>query len=470
VTPPRPPRQGEASRLPLALIVDDDQEFAHSLELLVKREQFETRTAASLGEARKAIAAERPDVILLDMGLPDGDGMEFVRSENASIGAEVIVITGQASVDSAVEALREGVLDYLVKPVDRARLKATLAHVARTRALKTEVHDLRGELRDLGRFGPMVGRSKAMQAVYDLIERVAPTDAHVFITGESGTGKELVAQTIHQLSVRRDGPMLPINCGAVSPQLIESELFGHERGSFTGADKQHKGYFERARGGTVLLDEITEMPIELQVKLLRVLEAGVVMRVGGTEPIPIDARVIAASNRDPAEAVKQGKMREDLFYRLNVFPIPLPPLRDREDDVDLLAEYFLEQLNASSGQKKKAWTRAAIERLRAQRMPGNVRELRNLVQRAFILAEEEIGRDSVPVEDGLIETGPTAHLQVHMGSSIAETEQRLILATLEHFGGDKEKAARTLGISLKTLYNRLNVYSASRAGAEARES
>jgi DNA-binding NtrC family response regulator len=458
---------GDASHRPKALIVDDDRDFAGSLEILVRREGFDTRTAGSLAETRKAISADRPDVILLDMSLPDGDGLEFVRNEGASTGAEIVVITGQASVDSAVEALREGVLDYLVKPVDRARLRATLANVARTRAFKTQLHDLRGDLRNLGRFGPMVGRSKGMQAVYDLVERVAPTDAHVFITGESGTGKEMVAQTIHQLSSRREGPMLPINCGAVSPQLIESELFGHERGSFTGADKQHKGYFERARGGTVHLDEITEMPIDLQVKLLRVLEAGVLMRVGGTEVIPIDARVIAACNRDPAEAVKQGKLRKDLFYRLNVFPIHLPPLRDRGDDTELLAEHFLEELNATSGKKRKTWTRAALDRLRAHRMPGNVRELKNLVHRAFILAEDEIGRDSVPVHEDSAEPTSMSRVEVHVGSSIAEVERRLILATLQHFQGDKEKAARTLGISLKTLYNRLNVYSASGAGTEA---
>jgi transcriptional regulator with PAS, ATPase and Fis domain len=260
--------------------------------------------------------------------------------------------------------------------------------------------------------------------------------------------------------------MLPINCGAVSPQLIESELFGHERGSFTGADKQHKGFFERARGGSVLLDEITEMPIELQVKLLRVLEAGVLMRVGGTEAIPIDTRVVAASNRDPADAIKHSKLREDLFYRLNVFPIHLPPLREREDDVDLLAEYFLQQLNEGSGQKK-SWSRAALERLRAHRMPGNVRELKNLVHRAFILSGDEIVGDAVQVEEGIVEMRGNSPLEVHLGSSIADTEQRLILATLEHLRGDKEKTARTLGISLKTLYNRLNVYAASRAATAA---
>ena len=464
--PKTPPR--EDSHLPLALIVDDDADFAHSLELLVEREKFATRSAGSLSEARRLIEEARPDVILLDMVLPDGEGLAFVRSESPAIGAEVIVITGQASVDSAVEALREGVLDYLVKPVDRARLRATLAHVARTRALKSQVGELRGELRDLGRFGPMVGRSRPMQAVYDLIQRVAPTDAHVFITGESGTGKELVAQTVHELSPRRNGSMQPINCGAVSPQLIESELFGHERGSFTGADRMHQGYFERAQGGTILLDEVTEMPIELQVKLLRVLEAGVILRVGGTKPIPIDVRVVAASNRDPAEAIKQGKLREDLYYRLNVFPIHLPPLRDREDDLELLAEHFLEELNAASG-TRKSWTRGALARLRGHRMPGNVRELKNLVQRAYILAGDEIGRESVPVDDDSLEPPSPSQLQVQVGSSIADAEQRLILATLEHFQGDKERAARTLGISLKTLYNRLNVYSAANAGLETNE-
>ncbi len=447
---------------PLVLILDDDLDFARSLALLVEREGFGTRTATSLAEARREIEAAPPDVILLDMRLPDGDGLEFVRAEKDSLDAEVIVITGQASVDSAVEALREGVLDYLVKPIDRPRLKATLANVARTLALKAQVEGLRDELRDLGRFGPMVGRSPAMQTVYYLIGRVAPTEATVMVTGESGTGKELVAQTIHALSPRREGKLLPVNCGAVSANLIESELFGHERGSFTGADRQHRGYFEGASGGTLFLDEITEMPLELQVKLLRVLETGVFLRVGGTESIRVDVRVIAASNRDTGEAVKLGKLREDLFYRLNVFPIHLPPLRDRGADIDLLAQHFLEELNRQSSQSK-SWSRAALERLRSQRMPGNVRELRNFVQRAFILADREIGPDAVPLPEGAEAPSDAGQLQLRVGSSFADAEQRLILATLAQVGGDKVKAAMILGISLKTLYNRLNVYAASSA-------
>jgi two-component system, NtrC family, response regulator HydG len=452
---------------PTALIIDDDANFRASLELLVQREGFATRGAASLAEAREELARTRADVCLLDLTLPDGDGLAWLREDPAPFAGEVIVITGHASVDSAVEALQRGALDYLMKPLDRARLRTALINVARTRALKEEVGSLRGELRDLGRFGRMVGRSKPMLEVYDLIARVAPTEATVLITGESGTGKELVAETLHACSARRNAVLLPVNCGAVSPTLIESELFGHERGSFTGADRQRKGYFERAAGGTLFLDEITEMPLELQVKLLRVLETGTVVRVGGTEPIRIDVRVIGATNRDPVEAVKAGKLREDLYYRLNVFPISLPPLRSRPGDIDLLAEHMLAQLNRETGTAKR-WSRAALERLRRSPWTGNVRELRNVVQRAFILGDEEIGVESLPLpQETPIEQQPEdgRMLQVRVGSSIDSVERRLILATLEMTGGDKKQAASILGISLKTLYNRLNVYEAYAGGA-----
>jgi two-component system response regulator AtoC len=446
-----------------ALIIDDDANFRTSLELLVQREGFVTRTAGSLAEARQRLDVMKPDVFLVDLTLPDGDGLAWLREEPDARGSEVIVITGSTSVDSAVDALRGGALDYLTKPIDRARLRTSLVNVTRTRSLKQEVGSLRGELRDLGRFGRLVGRSKAMLEVYDLIARVAPTDATVLITGESGTGKEMVAETLHQCSARKDAVLMPVNCGAVSPNLIESELFGHERGSFTGADRLRKGYFERAHGGTLFLDEITEMPIELQVKLLRVLETGTVVRVGGNEPIPVDVRVIAATNRDPAEAVASGRLREDLYYRLNVFPIPLPPLRQRDGDIELLADYFLAQQNRDLG-TTKAWSRAALERLRRNAWIGNVRELRNVVQRAYILGDEEIPDDVLP----LPKDAPTPHeggdvLQIRVGTSIEAAEQRLILATLEMTEGDKKKAAEILRISLKTLYNRLNVYEAGRA-------
>src|SRR5258705_2985531 len=312
-----------------ALVVDDDQGFRTSLGLLVGREGFEVREADSLAQARDRLGETVADVVLIDRGLPDGDGIELIHDERLAAESDFVVITGQASVDSAVQALRVGALDYLTKPIDRSRLKSILAGVSRTRRFKAEVRSLRGELRQLGRFGRLVGRSPAMQKVYDLIARVSPTQAGVMLTGESGTGKELAAETIHLLSRRRDGPFLAVNCGAIAPTLIESELFGHERGSFTGADLSRRGYFEEANGGTLFLDEVTEMPLELQAKLLRVLETGSLLKVGGSKTIPVDVRVIAATNRDPARAVREKVLREDLYYRLNVFPIPLPSLGAR---------------------------------------------------------------------------------------------------------------------------------------------
>ena len=446
---------------PRALIVEDDPDFRSSLAALVSREGYETSEVSSLAEAHAALAARPPDLALVDLGLPDGSGLELLRQEEGSVPVEIVVITGNATVETAVEALRQGALDYLGKPVDRARLRSVLANVARTRDLKREVSDLRGELRELGRFGPMVGRSPAMQAVYDLVARVAPTQATVFITGESGTGKELVAQTIHRLSTRRNKPLVALNCGAISPTLIESELFGHERGSFTGADRRRAGYFEEAAGGTLFLDEISEMPIELQVKLLRVLETETVTRVGASDPIKVDVRVIAASNRDPRKAVEEGTLREDLLYRLNVFPIHLPPLRERAGDVELLAAHFLEELNEREGTSKR-FSAAAIERLCALPWPGNVREIKNVVERAAILADDTIEPTALPeAQAGHALRAADASLQIRVGSSIAQVERRLILATLDQLEGDKKRAAEVLGISLKTLYNRLNVYAAA---------
>jgi len=453
--------------MPLALVVEDDRSSLAALTELVEREGFSTRGVASLRAARAALETGVPDVVLTDLLLPDGNGLELVDAA-ASQGAQVVLITAHASVETAVQALRRGATDYLTKPVDLARLKAILTNVARTCELHAEIGALRGELRKFGRFGPLVGASAAMGAVYDLIARVAPTDATVYISGESGTGKEVVAQAVHELSRRRKHPFVPVNCGAVSPNLIESTLFGHEKGSFTGAERLHRGVFEQASQGTLLLDEVTEMPLELQVKLLRVLETGAVMRVGGEKAVAVDVRVLAATNRVPEQAVQDGRLREDLWYRLNVFPIALPPLRERGEDVVLLAEHFLAQLNAGQGTHKQ-WSGAARAALMRYGWPGNVRELKNLVHRAHILAEDEIGPACLPAEvtAGAASRGPApAHgpaalgttLTVQVGSSVAEVEQRLILATLDACDGNKQKTAEVLGVSLKTLYNRLAVY------------
>ncbi|PYQ41731.1 MAG: sigma-54-dependent Fis family transcriptional regulator, partial [Acidobacteria bacterium] len=331
---------------PRALIVDDDEDISTALSDLVEREGFTVTCDSTLAQARQEIAATVPDIILVDIHLPDGSGLDLLEGLGPA-DPEVVLITGQASVETAVDALRRGAADYLTKPVDIPRLKMVLGHVVRALDMKGEIGALRTELRRMGRFGALIGASPPMQKVYDLIGRVARTDASILLTGETGTGKEVVAQTIHALSRRSKKPFVPVDCGAISPSVIESELFGHERGSFTGAERQHKGYFERAHTGTLFLDEITEMPLELQVKLLRVLETSVVLRVGADKPIQVDVRIVAATNRRLDEAVSAGKLREDLLYRLNVFPIPLPPLRERGDDVERLADHFLAQLNAA---------------------------------------------------------------------------------------------------------------------------
>ena len=447
--------RSKAAPSPRALIVDDDPGFLLGLAELVRREGFTVASAGSLKQAREEIAANPPDILLVDLHLPDGSGLDLLTAFEPTTAPEVVLITGDASVETAVDALRRGAIDYLTKPVDFARIKMALANVTRTLGMKGEIGALRSELRKLGRFGPLIGTSPPMQAVYDLIGRVARTEASVLIAGETGTGKDVVALTIHSLSRRSKEAFLPVNCGAISANLIESELFGHERGSFTGADRLHKGYFERAHRGTLFLDEITEMPIELQVRLLRVLETATLTRVGGSEPIKTDVRVLAATSLRVEEAVATRKLREDLFYRLNVFPIALPPLRERGGDVELLAEQCLSELNAAAGTAKH-FTRACLERLRRHGWPGNVRELKNVIQRAFILAEEDVGVDSLPL--GVTEFVPASSVVMQVGTPIAEMERRLILATLDQCEGDKKRAAEVLKISLKTLYNRLNEY------------
>jgi two-component system response regulator AtoC len=442
--------------MPHVLIVDDDLNTREALAEIAAAEGYACSGAGTIREAQQQMALRRHDVVLVDVELPDGSGLDLFNSVEPG-STEIVLITGHASIESAVDALRLGAADYLTKPINLQRLQAVLARAQRPLDSRAEPEPLREPPRT-GHFGQMLGAAPVMQNLYGHIAKVAPTEATVLLVGESGTGKELAAQTIHELSLRRGRPFLPVNCGAISPQLIESEIFGHEKGSFTGADRQHKGYFERADGGTLFLDEITEMPLELQVKLLRVLETGSFMRIGGNQEFVTDVRVIAASNRDPEEAVADGKLRLDLYHRLNVFPLKIPPLRERGDDIGLLAQFFLEDLNTVHGTAKKL-APDALAGLAVHHWPGNVRELKNYLHRAYILADELIDELDIAPQIAA-RTASGLSLSVPIGTSLAEVDRKLIFATLELCGGVKKRAADMLGISLKTLYNRLEEYGA----------
>ncbi|HYM47589.1 MAG TPA: sigma-54 dependent transcriptional regulator [Burkholderiaceae bacterium] len=442
--------------MPHALIVDDDVGTRDWLAEVAQREGFTVATAETLQSARVQLVRQHPDVLLTDLQLPDGNGMELVADLERAADTEIIVVTGHASLDSAVEALRLGATDYLTKPLEVDRLINMLRRQPRTVDLKHEIGELRDELRKAGRFGHLYGSSPAMQAVYDKMARVAPTSATVLLIGDSGTGKELAARTVHDLSKRKRAPFLAVSCGAISPQLIESELFGHEKGSFTGVDRQHKGLFERANGGTILLDEITEMPLALQVKLLRALETGTFVRAGTTQPMVTDVRIIAATNKLPSQAVADGEFREDLYHRLNVFPIQLPLLRERGNDLEMLAQRFLDELNTAECSAKR-FAAAALERLYQHSWPGNVRELKNYVQRAYILADLVIDGGAEP-DTAPVGAEENELITVRIGTPLHEIEERVTRATLARCGNVKKKAAEILGISLKTLYNRLEGY------------
>jgi two-component system, NtrC family, response regulator AtoC len=458
-------RLSKESNMAHALIVEDNVDAAELVADLVASQGFSVTTAHNLLDAKRKVALQFPDVVLLDLILPDGSGFDLLSDAKLQRQAEIILMTGYANLETSIRALRIGVTDFLVKPIKPAQLQAVLSRISKPETYSAAVDDLRRVANETGKFGTLIGRSPAMQRVYDQIAQVAGTAATVFITGESGTGKEVVAKTIHELSRRKKNPFLAVNCGAISSNLIESELFGHEKGSFTGADRQHQGFFERASGGTLFLDEVTEMPLDLQVKLLRVLETGSFMRVGSTTLLSSDVRIIAATNRPPAQAVATGKLREDLFYRLNVFPIELPPLYKRGDDVILLAEDFLNKLCQAENVNKE-FTSNALKSLVKYSWPGNVRELRNAVQRAHIMAKENlIDATWLPVNEGLSvadeisqEKAAPAQITIPVGTSLSAAEELLILATLKQFGNHREKTAAALGISFKTLYNRLREY------------
>ena len=462
------------------LIVEDDEDAARMISLLIAGEGHSVATAHSIHAARRLLTMQTPDLVLLDLHLPDGSGFDLLSHVELVGDAGVVLITGQASVETSVRAFRLGAADYLVKPIDPTHLRRLLSRLIRPAPLREEAARIPAQWCDTGRFGELIGASEVMQRVYRQISRVAGTAVSVFLHGESGTGKELVARAVHDLSPRREQPFLAINCGALSPHLIESEIFGHEKGSFTGAERQHQGFFERAHGGTLFLDEVTEMPLELQVKLLRVLETGTFMRVGSTRLQQTDVRIIAATNRDANEAVARGTLREDLLYRLNVFPIALPPLRERGGDVQLIACSFLREMNMREHQRKHL-TDGALSRLLGHGWPGNVRELRNVLQRAWVMASgEAIDEEELPGEM-LSTTGSAAAsvvasagfsgalkltgidegvLRIPIGARIADMERQMIMATFACCGKNKERTSATLGISMRTLHSRLKDYQA----------
>ncbi len=449
-----------AQQKDLVLIIDDDEATRNALSSLVAEQGYPTLVAASIVEGQRTIAKKVPDIVVVDLVFPEGSGLDLLRQERELHPlVDFVILTGHGSVGSAVEAIRMGAADYLEKPIDPQHLELVLGKIAQRRGMKREIVELRRKLEQLGTFGPLVGRSRPMREIYRMVEKVAPTDAAVLITGESGCGKEMVARAIHERSRRRERPFVAVNCGAIAPTLIESELFGHEKGSFTGAIEKREGYFEVSRGGTLFLDEITEMSPELQTKLLRVLETNTFHRVGGKRDIETDARIVSATNRDPLQAVQQGKLREDLYYRLNVFQIQIPPLRERQEDIPLLAQYFLDRLEEKEGKGIFTIETAAMDVLMGHSWPGNVRELKNVISSAYILAEHgRITRDCLPQH---FWSGPASRegvIELPVAEPLRENETRLILACLRHTQGDRRQAAEILGVSLKTLYNKLNRY------------
>ena len=390
------------------LIVEDDLATRKGLEESVKDLGGDPVSVGTAKEAAKVLTEIDPRILIVDIHLPDGDGIEILRlARETDTDREGIVITGQGSIDNAIEALRAGAFDYLLKPLRPAQLEVVFNRLADRRRLETEVETLRAELQETGRLGDLVGRSEPMTRIFDVIRRVARSNAPVLITGASGSGKEVAARTIHRLSRRAGKPFVAFKCGAISPTLIESELIGHERGSFTGAEKRRVGYFEEAMGGTLFLDEITEMGAELQVKLLRVLEDKTLRRVGGTQELQVDVRLISATNRDPREAIREGKLREDLYYRLNVFPLALPSLAERREDIPLLAEHFRKLIEEGERAGVSGWEPRALEMLKSYSWPGNVRELRNVVHRAYVMTEGKTIRPEI-VEALLPKGSPVA--------------------------------------------------------------
>jgi DNA-binding NtrC family response regulator len=450
------------------LIAEDNPAQRLGLQQLIRSWNlgFDVDVAADGEEALQKVVLNPPTLVLSDMVMPRMGGLDLLKSiKQHDPSVTVVILTAQGSVETAVESLKDGAYDYLMKPIDPQRLRIVIDQILDRGQTRKEVETLRRRLRDTGQFGPMIGQSPEIQQVYHIIDQAGPTNASVLITGESGTGKELVAQAIHGASLRKNHPFVAINCAAIPDTLMESELFGHEKGSFTGALARRQGCFELADRGTLFLDEIAEMAPAMQAKLLRALQERRFRLVGGSEEKTVDIRVIAATNVVPKRAIDDGKLREDLYYRLNVIGVHLPPLRERTDDIPLLVDAFIKEFASANAKPVSGIAEPAMAMLMRYRWPGNVRELRNVIERAVIVTRGPgvSAADLTNLSDVPPPPAPGAPSALAAGMTVDEMEQQLIDITLAHTGGNKTKAAALLGISVKTLHNKLKANGAEAA-------
>lgn len=448
------------------LVADDDATHREVLRTLLEEWGYAVREAVD-GEHAVALCREQPfDLVLMDVRMPKKSGLEALKEIKVHNPAvPVLIMTAFSEVAAAVEAIKSGAYDYLTKPLDFEKLKVVLrnvfAHVGLIRENATLSRSLAATEAQTG----MVGRSESMRALWEMVRTIAPTDATVLITGESGTGKELVAKAVHAASRRARGPFVAVNCAALTESLLASELFGHEKGAFTGADKKHEGHFLKADGGTIFLDEIGEMPLSMQVKLLRVIQEREVLSVGGNKAVPVDVRIIAATNRDLAKEVAAGTFRQDLYYRLNVVTLALPPLRERADDIPLLAQHFMACFADKNNKKIKGFTPGAMDRLVRYAWPGNVRELENVIERASILLlGEHISERELPERFAASQGDALTDALTTDCPTLEDVERAVILKTLKRFGGNKTEAAKALGITRKTLHAKLSKYQSAQEG------
>ncbi len=444
------------------LIADDEKNIRSGLAIAFQDEGYDTLEAADGTQAWNLVNKKSVDLLITDLRMPGIDGYELLKKVNAAYPTlPVIVLTGHGSIEDAVQAMRDGAVDFFTKPVDLDHLVLTVAGALSNKLVKEQNKRLTAEIENLRKqqgYQKIIGKSNSVMKMMEVIRQVAPTKASVLITGESGTGKELVADALHELSNRSSGPFIKVHCASLSQSLLESELFGHEKGAFTGAVSQKKGRFELADGGTIFLDEIGEIDLSTQVKILRVLQERCFERVGGEETIHVDVRLVAATNRDLEEEIRKGNFREDLYYRLNVVHIEVPPLRERKDDIPLLVSSFLETFNNEDGRQVEGFTPAARRALVSYSWPGNIRELRNTVESCVVMARGRlIDVDELPPQ--VSEGAGEESVRIRIGTTLDEAEKELIIATIGWCGGNKSRAAEVLGIGRKTLHRKLEEYS-----------